>query len=100
MQPDEIQKVVPVTPPAPKKEAGNKVKKIVRFLNGKRKILRKCGNGYVYDPKQKRCVKMSPKEIHNRFLGSKKRIRKMRAKMGIILRKRAKSMKIRQARMG
>ena len=101
MQPDEIQKVVPVTSTAPKKEAGNKIKKVVRFLGGKRVIKRKCtGFGYYYDPKQKRCVKMSPKEIHNRFLGSKKRIRKMRAKMGIILRKRAKSMKIRQARMG
>ena len=32
MQPDEIQKVVPVTPPAAKKEAGNKIKKVVRFL--------------------------------------------------------------------
>lgn len=88
--------VAPIKP----KEAGNKIKKIIRFLNGKRVIKRRCGMGYYFDPKQKRCIKMSPREIHNRFLGSKKRIRKMRSKMGIILRKRAKSMKIRQARMG
>lgn len=100
MQPDEMQKVVPVTPPEVKKVPGNKVKKIIRFLNGKRVIKRRCGDGYYYDPKQKRCVKMSPQEIHKRFLGSKKRVRKMRQKMGIILRKRARSMKIRQARMG
>lgn len=83
-------------------EAGNnKVVKKIRFLGGKRVIKRKCtGFGYYYDPKQKRCVKMSPQEIHKRFLGSKKRVRKMRQKMGIILRKRSRSMKIRQARMG
>lgn len=80
---------------------GNKLVKKIRFLGGKRIIKRKCtGFGYYYDPKQKRCVKMSPQEIHKRFLGSKKRVRKMRQKMGAILRKRKKSMKIRQSRMG
>ena len=82
------------------KEAGNRVKKIIRFLNGKRVVKRRCGMGYVYNPKTKRCEKLSPKEIHTRFLGSKKRIRKMKIKMGNILRKRARSMKIRKARMG
>ena len=82
------------------KEAGNKVKKVIRFLNGKRVVKRRCGGGYQYNPKTKRCEKLSPKEIHARFLGSKKRIRKMKIKMGNILRKRARSMKIRKARMG
>ena len=82
------------------KEAGNKVKKVIRFLNGKRTVKRRCGGGYQYNPKTKRCEKLYPKEIHARFLGSKKRIRKMKIKMGNILRKRARSMKIRKARMG
>lgn len=46
MQPDEMQKVKPVTPPAAKKAPGNKVKKIVRFLNGNRVIKRRCGDGF------------------------------------------------------
>lgn len=98
MEQDPKQSVAPITP---KKEPGNKIKKIVRFLNGKRIIKRTCTKfGYYFDPKQKRCVKMSPKEIHNRFLGSKKRVRKMRSKMGMIIRKRKRSLKIRQSRMG
>ena len=83
------------------KEVGNRVKKVIRFLNGKRVVKRTCsGFGYQYNPKTKRCEKLSPKAIHTRFLGSKKRIRKMKIKMGNILRKRARSMKIRKARMG
>ena len=79
----------------------NKIIKKIRFLGGKRIIKRTCsGFGYAYNPKTKRCEKLSPKEIHARFLGSKKRIRKMKIKMNNILRKRARSMKIRKARMG
>ena len=89
------------TPEIKPKEAGNKIIKKIRFLNGKRVVKRTCsGFGYAYNPKTKRCEKLSPKEIHARFLGSKKRIRKMKIKMGNILRKRERSMKIRKARMG
>lgn len=93
-------KTAPEAKIIPKKPEGNKVKKIVKFLKGKKVVKRVCGNGYAYDPKHKRCVKVAPSELRKRALGAKKRVRKMRVKMGLILRKRAKSMKIRNARMG
>ena len=82
-------------------EAGSNVpKKVVKFLNGKKVVKRTCGNGYKYNPKTKRCEKLSPSEIKTLHFASKKRVRKMKTKMASILRKRMRSIGIRNSRMG
>ena len=86
--------------PQKKTDSPNRVRKVIKFLNGKKVIKRTCGEGYKYDPKTKRCIKLSPSDLRKMKIASKKRVRKMRNKMGIILRKRAKSLRIRQSRMG
>lgn len=77
----------------------NKPEKVIRFLNGRRVIKRICGGGYKYNPALKRCVKLDPSQMKKLKLAQKKRVRKMKMKMGTILRKREKSMKIRNSRM-
>ena len=86
--------------PQKKADSPNRVRKVIKFLNGKKVIKRTCGEGYKYDPNTKRCIKLSPSDLRKMKIASKKRVRKMRNKMGIILRKRAKSLRIRQSRMG
>lgn len=80
---------------------GVKVIKKIKFLNGKKVIKRTCSkDGFRYDPKTKRCIKLSPQELKKMKIANKKRVRKMAKKMAIILRKRKKSMAIRKSRMG
>lgn len=83
-----------------KQDEPSKVRKIVKFLNGKKVIKRTCGPGYRYDPKGKRCVRLSPQELRKMKLASKKRVRLMKKKMASILLRRKKSLKIRKSRMG
>ena len=45
--------------PQAKQEPANKVRKIIKFLNGKKVIKRTCSkDGFRYDPKTKRCIKL------------------------------------------
>lgn len=78
---------------------GNKPKKVIKFLNGKRTIKWKCGDGYKWNPSIRRCERIEMSTIRKMKLGAKKRIRQMKARMGSIVRKRAKSIKIRNSRM-
>ena len=82
-------------------ENSNKPEKIIKFLNGKRTVKWRCsGYGYKWNPTIKRCERIEPTTLRKMALGAKKRVRKMKARMGAILRKREKSMKIRLSRMG
>lgn len=72
--------------------------KIVKYIDGKRTIKRTCGDGYRYDPDLKRCVKLTAMELRKQKLASKKRVKKMKMKMKQIMRKRDKTMRIRDAR--
>lgn len=74
--------------------------KIVKYIDGKRTIKRTCGDGYRYDPELKRCVKLTAMELRKQKLASKKRVKKMKMKMKQIMRKREKTMRIRDAREG
>ena len=78
----------------------SKPQKIVKFLGGIRKIKWKCADGFKWNPAIKRCERIEPTTLRKMALGAKKRVRKMKARMGAILRKREKSMKIRLSRMG
>ena len=78
----------------------SKPQKIVKFLGGKRTIKWRCSEGYKWNPAIKRCERIEPTTLRKMTLGAKKRVRKMKARMGAILRKREKSMKIRLSRMG
>ena len=78
----------------------NKPEKVIKFLNGKRTVKWRCSDfGYKYNPKIKRCERIEMSTIRKMKLGAKKRIRQMKARMGSIVRKRAKSIKIRNSRM-
>ena len=101
MPTEETSTTIPaIQEPQAKQEPANKVRKIIKFLNGKKVIKRTCGDGYRYDPATKRCIKLSPQELKKMKIANKKRVRKMAKKMAIILRKRKKSMAIRKSRMG
>ena len=78
----------------------SKPQKIVKFLGGKRTVKWKCADGFKWNPTIKRCERIEPTTLRKIALGAKKRVRKMKARMGAILRKREKSMKIRLSRMG
>ena len=78
----------------------SKPEKIVKFLGGKRTIKFTCTDGYKWNPAIRRCERIEPTTLRKMTLGAKKRVRKMKARMGAILRKREKSMKIRLSRMG
>ena len=78
----------------------SKPQKIVKLLGGIRKNKWKCADGYKWNPTIKRCERIEPTTLRKMTLGAKKRVRKMKARMGAILRKREKSMKIRLSRMG
>ena len=78
----------------------SKPQKIVKFLGGVRKIKFTCTDGYKWNPTIRRCERIEPTTLRKMALGAKKRVRKMKARMGAILRKREKSMKIRLSRMG
>ena len=78
----------------------SKPQKIVKFLGGKRTVKRKCADGFKWNPTIRRCERIEPTTLRKMTLGAKKRVRKMKARMGAILRKREKSMKIRLSRMG
>ena len=78
----------------------NKPEKVIKFLNGKRTVKWRCSDfGYKYNPKIKRCERIEMSTIRKMKLGAKKRIRQMKARIGSIVRKRAKSIKIRNSRM-
>ena len=78
----------------------SKPQKIVKFLGGIRKIKWKCADGYKWNPTIKRCERIEPTTHKKMTLEAKKKKKKMKARMGAILRKREKSMKIRLSRMG
>lgn len=69
-------------------------KKMISFAGGKKHIKMQCPPGFkLVDGKS--CVKMTAAEVKSRAIGAKKRVMKMKSKMGQISKARAKTMKLR-----
>ena len=72
-------------------------KRIVVVRGAKKIIKMQCGPGQKWDPKHKKCVKLTSKELRDRKLGAKKGARKRRTKLVQINKKRAMSLKKRSS---
>ena len=72
---------------------------VIRIKKGKRVKKLECPPGFKVHPNGKRCKKQTAADIKIGKKAAKKRMRKMRSKMGMIQKKRAKSMK-KRASMG
>lgn len=80
---------------------GKTPQKIIKYKDGRRTVKRTCLEpGYRYNPDTRRCERIPMSTQRKMKIGAKRRNRLMKSRMNSIVRKRKKSLKIRQARMG